>query len=389
MSTVSLSPEPVLAVGYIGAGARSESRRRRTVSTSFEQSGAINKRLLGVGGGERRTVSVAANLTSIPALSEDNDLEEKVNTIEKLGLAQRIPCLGILLVISATLLFQGGFVIAKKMTLHPMMMLFYRDIFQLSWTTPAVIAGGDNPFPRGKVILVMARGLAAGCLLTSSFYGVRYLPLSDVTMIAAIKPASTAVLSWIFLKEACGVFEILNLILVTGGIFLVVQPSFVFGDMGTEYTSHMMYTALGVFVANTMGGMISVIIRYLRSMHWAALAVTTRLFTLVELTVVVSILGLFCLPECGMDRWGTIALAVIGSLVQAFFIFALKCEEAHVVGLTDNASSIIVAFLFQIIFFQDYPNTLKIIGTCIVMLSIILLGGHKIWKHQKGKPLNK
>ena len=140
-------------------------------------------------------------------------------------------------------------------------------------------------------------------------------------------------------------------------------------------------------MANTLGGMISVIIRYLRSMHWAALAVTTRLFTLMELSVVVSILGLFCLPECGMDMWGTIALAVIGSLVQAFFIFALKCEEAHVVGLTDNASSIIVAFLFQIIFFQDYP-TLKIIGTCIVMLSILLLGGHKIWKHQKAKTSN-
>ena len=386
MSTVSLSPEPVLSIGYLGAGAKSVRSRRRTVSTSFEHDGAINKRLLDVRGGERKTVSVAANLTSVPALIEGPDLEEEV--IEKPGLAQRIPCLGILLVISATLLFQGGFVIAKKMTLHPMMMLFYRDIFQLSWTTPAVIAGGDNPFPRGKILLVMARGLAAGCLLTSSFYGVRYLPLSDVTMIAAIKPASTAVLSWIFLKEACGVFEILNLILVTGGIFLVVQPSFVFGDLGTEYDSHMMYTALGVLVANTLGGMISVIIRYLRSMHWAALAVTTRLFTLAELGVVCSVLGLYCVPECGMDRWGTLVLAVIGSLVQAFFIFALKCEEAHVVGLTDNASSIIIAFLFQMIFFQDYPNTLKIIGACIVMISILFLGGHKIWKHQRAKSSN-
>ena len=117
MSTVSLSPEPVLAIGYIGAGANSGSRRRRTVSTSFEQSGAINKRLLGLEDGQRRTVSVAAGLTSV--LSEDNDLKDTVMMKGKPGLAQRIPCLGILLIILATLLFQGGFVIAKKMTLHP------------------------------------------------------------------------------------------------------------------------------------------------------------------------------------------------------------------------------------------------------------------------------
>ena len=48
-----------------------------------------------------------------------------------------------------------------------------------------------------------------------------------------------------------------------------------------------------------------------------------------------------------------------------------------------TAASIIVSFTFQLVFFQDYPNTLKIIGLCVVILSILLLGGHKIIKHRK------
>ena len=36
-------------------------------------------------------------------------------------------------------------------------------------------------------------------------------------------------LSCLFLKEACGLFEIFNLALVIGGIVLVVQPPFIFG----------------------------------------------------------------------------------------------------------------------------------------------------------------
>ena len=36
-------------------------------------------------------------------------------------------------------------------------------------------------------------------------------------------------LSCLFLKEACGLFEIFNLLLVLGGITLVIQPPFIFG----------------------------------------------------------------------------------------------------------------------------------------------------------------
>ena len=45
------------------------------------------------------------------------------------------------------------------------------------------------------------------------------------------------------------------------------------------------------------------IIRYLRDMHWAALAVTTRIFSVLELTLVCAVMGLYCFPNCDFDRW--------------------------------------------------------------------------------------
>merc|ERR1712197_185767 len=72
--------------------------------------------------------------------------------------------------------------------------------------------------------------------------------------LASIKPVSGTLLARLFLKEAVGVFEVLNLVLVVTGLCLVVQPSFMFGDTGQQYDQHMMLTALAVVVANALGG---------------------------------------------------------------------------------------------------------------------------------------
>ena len=57
-----------------------------------------------------------------------------------------------------------------------------------------------------------------------------------------------------------------------------------------------------------------------------------------------------------------------------------KMEEAHVISLVDNATSIVMSVIFQILFFADYPNTLKTIGACLVISSMLIVGGQKFWK---------
>ena len=59
---------------------------------------------------------------------------------------------------------------------------------------------------------------------------MRYLPLADVMMISSTRLAVTTVLSCVFLKEACGAVEIINLLLTLSGVFLVVQPPAIFSS---------------------------------------------------------------------------------------------------------------------------------------------------------------
>ena len=53
------------------------------------------------------------------------------------------------------------------MSIHPLMTILYGDILKFTYSTPFAVYGGDNPFPRGRILLVVARGLCAGLQLGS------------------------------------------------------------------------------------------------------------------------------------------------------------------------------------------------------------------------------
>ena len=56
----------------------------------------------------------------------------------------------------------------------------------------------------------------------------------------------------------------------------------------------------------------SVIIRYLRGLNWAVLAISARILIVLEVAVACVAFGYFCLPECGYER-AAIILVGIGS----------------------------------------------------------------------------
>ena len=225
MSTVSLTPD----LDLLPAREVRTVSRRRTVSCSLEHT-VQNKRLVSLGV-EKKSNSCADNLTMYNYLP---DLQPEEEDSGQRSLASRVPCLGILLVVMGVSVFQGSSVLAKKMSVHPMMTILYGDILKFFYSAPFAVYGGDNPFPRGKIHLVVARGIFAGLQLMGHFYAIKYLPISDITMISSIKPVFSTLLACIFLKESCGPLEILNLVLVVSGIALVVQPDFIFGETESQ-----------------------------------------------------------------------------------------------------------------------------------------------------------
>ena len=64
----------------------------------------------------------------------------------------------------------------------------------------------------------------------------------------------------------------------------------------------MILVAVALTVSQALSSSVSVIIRHLRDMHWAALSLSSRVFSVLELLIVCAILGLFCIPNCDFDR---------------------------------------------------------------------------------------
>ena len=259
--------------------------RRRTVSTSFEQ--VRHDRILHTHVGQK-SKSYAYEMEELPrldlkktALMNSFLMKKKVfpedDNTETSGCLEKIPGIGIGLIIFVISIYQGGNVIAKKMDTSPFLMIFLRDVFATFFQVPVNVATNAPPFTKGTILLNMVRAIATAILLCGYFNAVRHLPLADVMMISSIRPAATTLLSCLVLKEACGAAEILNLMLVIAGIFLVVQPSFIFNTSSQQYTSHMIYSAVGLLVVNIIGSCTSIIIRYIRHVHWASQALTCRI----------------------------------------------------------------------------------------------------------------
>ena len=183
-------------------------------------------------------------------LSQDNVDEEIFEDGEGAGWirnVKKLPGLGILLVIAGVLVNQTINVVVKKTTMPALLLLLWRDGLRLAAVdAPLLIYYAKNPFPKGQRLLLVVRGIAVGTQMAVQFYAVKLLPLADFTMINCIKPAFVTLLSCTFLKEPCGLFEVFNLILVFAGITFVIQPQFIFGRGGAEYTPDMMYAMLAL-----------------------------------------------------------------------------------------------------------------------------------------------
>ena len=359
--------------------------RKRTVSHSVESWRPGFEK-------ERKTQSYAGGLVELQEVTEEGEDKKKEETEENrddrkppwMGRLKKLPGLGICLAIVCVMLGQTANVFIKKMTMDPIMMMLWRDILRLgSMDTPLLVMFAQNPFPKGSRLLIILRCLVAGIFIMGKCYALRYLSIADVTMLLSVRPAFVTLLSRIFLKEACGVFEIFNLALVFIGITMVIQPPLIFGSSEYEYTSHMQHTALMLVVVTALSSIVTIVLRHLRKMHWVAVAGSLRFITIFEYLPIVLYMGTQCVPACGLERVQIVILSLISCAAQTCMILSLKFEEAHSIGLVDSAANIVISFIFQSLFFSHATGVLKLLGAGVVLASVLLIGGRKVWIHRQ------
>ena len=379
-------------------------RRRRTVSTSFEQSRGKGSFVRPIDGSAfhdtRKTQSfsrdiplVAKNLlrkestlSSFPEVEEQEDLaiDDTPSAVSRCTWLKQLPGFSIILNIFGVIIFQLGNVVVKTVQMEILQLLLMRDLLVLSQTVPFTIYCSEGlPRTKGQKFLLVFNGLISTLNSLAHYHAVTVLPLGDVMMISAVKPIFITFFSCIFLKEKCGIFEILNILLVMAGIVLVVQPPFLFGYDDQEYSAEMLKAAMILMGSNAMVSLTAIISRHLRDTHWSIVCLSSKAIGCILYLSITVYNSSFCLPDCGLLRFKIIVISLVANVTMVFYVICLQNEEAHIIGLSDNASNIIVSQLFGILFFSQIPKTLKLLGFFLVLLSMLMIGLKKILDNRK------
>lgn len=184
-------------------------------------------------------------------------------------------------------------------------------------------------------------------------------------------PVFVAIFSRVFLGEPCGLFNIFTIALTLLGIVFIVKPPSLFGEENSRddaeksdyFWGPIAAIASAVFTANAM-----ILIRVLRDLHHSVVICNFGLFACGFTFLVLLTTNGFCLPSCE-NRFLVLVLGIFSFLGQILLTISLRLEEAGVISIT-RSTTIVFAFIWQVIFFNQIPCFYSIFGALLIVGSV-------------------
>ncbi|XP_012269778.1 solute carrier family 35 member G1 [Athalia rosae] len=294
------------------------------------------------------------------------------------------PYLGLMLAALSSLFFSLCSVIVKGLVeVNPMELAAFRFVGVLLPAIPIVIYKGEHPFPKGRRMMLLLRSFVGTTGLMLSFYAFRHMPLADASVVVFSVPVFVAIFARIFLKEPCGIFNVITVCLTLIGVVLITRPPLIFGNTVESLTDNHVETehadlwgAVAAFSATLFGANAYVLLRALKGLHFSVIMSNFGSFALIQTIVVTWAIGALCMPRCGTDRLLVVALALFSFGGQILLTLALQMEQAGPVAIARSAD-IVFAFFWQVLFFNEIPNRYSVGGAILVTSSVLLTGLRK------------
>lgn len=287
---------------------------------------------------------------------------------------KRCPGLGLFYAFLSTVFFSIIALLVKTIEgLHAIEISAIRCFFQMLFVAPLLIYHKTGFLgPRDKRIYLVLRGFIGSNAMIMLFYAVQQMPLADATVIMFSNPVFTSLLAWIFLKERCTIWDCVFTVFTLTGVILIARPPFLFGKHlgGIEgnYTNHIKGT-VAAFAGAIGAAFTFVVLRKIgKSVHYYLSVWYYAVIGLMECIITVSVLGEWKIPSCGRDRWLLMLIAVLGIAGQSFLTKALQIEKAGPVALMRTVD-VVLAFIFQFIFFNRAPTWWSLGGALCVVAS--------------------
>lgn len=209
------------------------------------------------------------------------------------------------------------------------------------------------------------------------------MPLADASVVVFSVPVFVAIFARVFLKEPCGLFNVITVCLTLIGVVLITRPPLIFGhtveslsDSQIESDVPDVWGAIAAFSATIFGANAYVLLRALKGLHFSVIMTNFGSFALIQTIMYSWAIGALGLPKCGTDRLLVVALAFFSFGGQILLTLSLQMEQAGPVAIARSAD-IVFAFLWQVLFFNEIPNKYSIGGAILVTSSVLLTGLRK------------
>lgn len=242
------------------------------------------------------------------------------------------------------------------------------------------------------------QGFIGGMTLALLYYSFRKLPLGDATTIIFSSPVIVIALSFIFLKEPCGLLRVVVICALLLGVTLVARPPFIFqvslvtvlrAIVNHQISRSQMhrndhYDLMGyvyAIMATLFTAMNIVVMRKCHDVHYSVIVFNLSAWTLITAIFFFFVTSenhkyKFDLPHDWWEWMQICAVAITGLSGQVLVAMALKIEGAAKVSVT-RSLDIILAYFVQMYFFGEIPSQTSIFGAVLVLLSVICMGFEK------------
>lgn len=286
------------------------------------------------------------------------------------------PMRGIALKLAAVMVFTAMAVLIKASseTVPPGEAVFFRSFFAIPVIVGWLAWRGDlatglrTARPMGHVWRGLIGVTAMGC----NFAALGMLPLPEVTAVGFAAPMLTVIFAALLLGERLRLFRMTAVLVGLFGVLVVLWPRLSFGD-------HDALARLGVVLV-----LLSAAFRALAQIHIRRLVQTEDAAAVVfYFSLSATAFSLLTLPFGWVwPDGGTLVMLVgaglIGGVGQIFLTSSYRFAGAALLAPFDYAS-ILFAILFGLLFFDEVPTGMVLLGSAIVVAA----GGAIIWRERQ------
>jgi len=255
--------------------------------------------------------------------------------------------------------------------LHSSEIVFARSALALVFTYLMLKRARIPVWGHRKRPLIL-RGIFGFVALSCFFFALTRLPLADVTVLHFTNPVFTAVLAALVLRERLGPREVAGLLISLGGVVLVAQPSWVFGQGVRDLDLLAVGAALcGAFFS----ALAYIVVRDLRSTehHLTVVFYLPLIATPLSIPAMVPYAKWPTLWECVL----LLGVAVATQIAQVYLTKGLHTERAAR-AMSISYVQILFAATWGILFFDELPTPLGVAGAALVVSGTALV--HWRWR---------